>query len=209
MSKSPYVFPAQPNTTAIQVNIPDTGLPENTSPDDFISKYCTQHAVVGWEVCGTWAVPLCAYPINPQLTVATMLTNGEVADVELQETFRDRDAWAYAAMDSYPVKSDKRAGRPSVPAEAAEAPGITSREIDDIGLTGRAVAPLKREDIGTVSDFGNYASDEISGIKGISAQAMKDIRVAMEVEGVAFNDETPSSKPVPVPPADPDFSDIL
>ncbi len=199
MSKSPYVFAAQPNTTAIQAL-----LSKEKSTVIF-----TTHPIVGWEVTGTWAEPLLPYG---GITIAGIEfgPNGRVCDLETKRFWKDRDDWkAYFAKHILENAEDPAKPENSgVPAKVADAPKADSRAIDGIGLSGRAIAPLKREDIGTVSDFGNYASDEISAIKGVSTQAMKDIRAAMEVENVTFNDETPSSTK-PVPPAASDFSDIL
>lgn len=208
MSKSPYVFAAHSGTKAIILQIPEDGLPEDDRPIamqavELVARYCSVHPIVGWEVCGTWAVPLYPYPINPQFNVAILLPNGEIADVELRENFVNLAEWSTAVLETIHIRERTPENISKVPAEVADAPGITSRLIDDIGLTGRAKAPLKREDITVVTDFGNYSSDEIATIRGITAKALKDIRAAMEIEGINFTDETPE------PSRAGDFSDIL
>lgn len=198
MSKSPYVFAAQPNTTAIVTSVDN----ENRTVT------MTGHPVVGWEVSGTWAEPLLPYG-GMTVSAIEFERHGRVCDLATKTFWDTLEDWKTHFLTSAfdDAEDPTKPENSGVPAEVLDAPGITSRLIDDIGLTGRAVAPLKREDIGMVSDFGNYASDEISAIKGVSTQAMKDIRTAMEVEGVFFNDEAASTKPVPA--SDPDFSDIL
>ncbi len=200
MAKSPYVFAAQPNTTALVASV----------DKEKRTVTMTGHPIVGWEVSGTWAEPLLPYG---GLTVAAIEfeRHGRVCDLATKTFWDSLDDWKTFFLTSAfdDAEDPAKPENSGVPAKSAEAPGITSREIDDIGLSGRAVAPLKREDIGTVSDFAEYSSIEISSIKGVSVQALKDIRAAMEIEGVFFNDEAPSSKPVSEPTSEDDFSDML
>ncbi len=194
MSKSPYVFAAQPNTTAL-VALVDKEKRQVTM---------TGHPVVGWEMSGTWAEPLLPYG-GLAIAAIEFERHGRVCDLATKTFWDNLDDWkahflTFAFDDAEDSAKPENSG---VPAEAVE----TSKSIDELGLSGRAKAPLKREDIAQVIDFSNYAADEIEAIKGVSTAAMKIIRDAMAAEGVTFTDEAP--KPSSTPEDTGDFADIL
>lgn len=194
MSKSPYVFAAQPNTTAL-VAVVDKEKRIVTM---------TGHPVVGWEVSGTWAEALLPYG-GLKIAAIEFEHHGRVCDLATKTFWDHIEDWKTHFLTSAfddtedPVKPEHS----GVPALSV----VRGKSIDDLGLTGRAKAPLKREDIGQVIDFGNYAADEIESIKGISTAAMKIIRAGMAAEGITFTDEAP--KPSSTPEDTGDFADIL
>lgn len=66
--------------------------------------------------------------------------------------------------------ADAQAARAETPPEDADG---ASPALRDLGVSGRACAPLERMDIETVEDLSCYRREAIEGVKGVSKDTLK------------------------------------
>ncbi len=179
---NPYVFAAHNHTYLLVVALPEGGLEDDTEPFDFLEDMIEKHAVVGWEVRGTWAAPLGVYSVQCQYGAAVLLPCGKVADFDGGMTHNDIDDWAVAVMARIRNGGTNRRalmrGQVDADTVASDNPE-DSPAIDSFGWSGRAVAPLHRMGVKVLADFSAYARTEIRDTKGVSAEAFWLIESAM------------------------------
>lgn len=92
-----------------------------------------------------------------------------------------------------------------VPETASASPvgpvGDASPDLRDLGVSGRAAAPLERMGVSTLAQLAVQSRSDIAQVKGVSTQTMKQLDRLLSDNGLSW-DWTPGAEPGPVTPAE-------
>lgn len=108
-----------------------------------------------------------------------------LTDLEHERVFDSVSQWIEFRMSleeegqTAPIKSQKPAEKAPETAQEDDSPSLR-----DVGISGRACAPLERMDIETLSDLSCYRRDAIQVVKGVSRDALKAMDAALEENGL-------------------------
>lgn len=131
--------------------------------------------------------------------VAILLPTGEVMDLKSQKLFPTETA--YAASKGMVLRDAKRAAL-AASQEPAGAPrpatGGKAPSLRELGISGRACAPLERMKVITLADLAKFARDDIAAVKGVSTESVAQMDAALQDAGLAWGGGS-SVEPAPEP----------
>lgn len=164
--------------------------------------------IVAWEISGMHARPMTALPVG-RGAQAVIFPDGQVVDFDTEECYADTESWRSATAEVDRDPDRHRAG--AVEAKTAEAESVgadtvvdENKSIRDLGLSGRACAPMEREGINTVSDLRVWTRKEVLAIKGVPTTAGKVLDSALKDAGWSWKDEARTVAPKVSEPEDDD-----
>jgi len=98
--------------------------------------------MVAWELTGLQAVPLALFPVAN--VIAVIFPDGQVVDLDSRETWSDVQSWRdqWREVDCGPERKVKALSVDKAPGADLPQAAASSRSLRDLGLSGRAIAPM-------------------------------------------------------------------
>ena len=186
-----HVIPANPGIYVLLVE------PQHTPEDqDFtvLSNWCKATPVVAWAFEGDKCVAC-----GPGYTDVTMGTHGDVFlfpdgqvfDLNHETTFPNLAAWIAMQFEvdvpSLKTKpTDIPAKPPKAPEKSAKTPPGVTPTLRDLGISGRACAPLERLGVETLLHLAAMERDEVERTRGVAMRALKEMDALLEEYGLSW-----------------------
>ena len=193
-----HVIPANPGIYVLLVG------PQHTPEDqDFtvLSNWCKATPVVAWAFEGDKCVAC-----GPGYTDVTMGTHGDVFlfpdgqvfDLNHETTFPNLAAWIAMqfGVDVPSLKTkptDIPAKPPKAPEKSAKAPDKSAKApprvtttLRDMGISGRACAPLERMGVETLLHLAAMERDEVKRTRGVAMPVLKEMDALLEEHGLSW-----------------------
>ena len=186
-----HVIPANPGIYVLLVE------PQHTPEDqDFtvLSNWCQATPVVAWAFEDDKCVAC-----GPGYTDVTknahgdvfLFPDGQVFDLNHETTFPNLAAWIAMQFEvdvpSLKTKpTDIPAKPPKAPEKSAKAPPGVTPTLRDLGISGRACAPLERLGVETLLHLAAMERDEVERTRGVAMRALKEMDALLEEHGLSW-----------------------
>jgi predicted flap endonuclease-1-like 5' DNA nuclease len=137
--------------------------------------------------------------MTDRTTIAAMALQGLLTNRDLDKVeYHELAGMAVAHADCL---IQELGGLPEPSQGAAASPvgpvGDASPDLRDLGVSGRAAAPLERMGVSTLAQLAVQARSDIAQVKGVSTQTMKQLDRLLTDNGLSW-DWTPGDAPGPV-----------
>lgn len=189
-----------------------------------MSNWCKMTPVVAWIVTDETCVacgPGYTDVSNNVHGDVFLFPDGQVYDLNHEDTYPNLAAWiemqfeveAPGALATKP--SDSKATPPKAAPKAP--PGVTPT-LRDLGISGRACAPLERMNVTTLTDLAQMQRDDVKRTRGVAVSVLKEMDELLEQHGLAWGmdeweistyDGPPETEEAPEEGADDDDEDLL
>lgn len=186
-----HVIPANPGIYVLLVE------PQHTPEDqDFtvLSNWCKATPVVAWAFEDDKCVAC-----GPGYTDVTenahgdvfLFPDGQVFDLNHETTFPNLAAWIAMQFEvdvpSLKTKpTDIPAKPPKAPEKSAKTPPGVTPTLRDLGISGRACAPLERLGVETLLHLAAMERDEVERTRGVAMRALKEMDALLEEYGLSW-----------------------
>ena len=178
-----------------------------TPGHELIDKDGKGWPIVAWEISGLHAKPLTLLPVA-RAAQAVIFPDGQVVDFDTEECYADTKSWREATKDVERNPDKLRGGTVDAKDVGTEISDDT-KSIRDLGLSGRACAPMEREGIKTVGDLASWTRAAVLDIKGVPKDAGSIFDAALEEAGLSWSGARKAEEPVEEDDDDDDLEDLI
>lgn len=143
--------------------------------------------------------------MNDRVMIAAMILQGSAANRSTSEMGREDVTEAIQLADALLEETRRDAPRAGL---SGAAPGLPT--LRDLGVNGRACAPLERMGIVTLAQLAVQSRADIAQVKGVATSTMKTFDKLLAEHGLTWDfkaEGTPAAPAPAVPPEEEDDED--